>query len=425
MLDKIKLKYKSENIYISDADEKAGRNYIIRFLTAIQRASSDEVLLSEKKSKYKIVVAIKKIFEEIIIFLLLCTSISKLNVWSILYILISIYLILSTKTMRKYYYVFCFTIVAVFAQLIVFLTNLNQKTDPTPDKKVLKIIKDTFNIPWYNEDLRLGFFYGIGTSASQINLMWMDFFDIIVMYIYMEYFSYCIYQDADNKGAAQDKNNKINFYKLSSNKNLINSVKNMTEESFKEFNECMKYNVNIDLGSLTSLKIKLGIIKEDQIIISDDIKKKEGENINLNVIIEDNKDKDKENIILNVNENINTKEENINEDKSSKKKEKKDENKNSERSKIRVQWSTFFSNFAELAYLSFHNVILIIIIVISMMVSGLLSLFYIIFSLYFLITSNRMYLGQKYFYPKAIKKILRIAIIVDIAIQIIYQTDKL
>ena len=421
MLDKIKLKYKSENIYISDADEKAGRNYIIRFLTAIQRASSDEVLLSEKKSKYKIVVAIKKIFEEIIIFLLLCTSISKLNVWSILYILISIYLILSTKTMRKYYYVFCFTIVAVFAQLIVFLTNLNQKTDPTPDKKVLKIIKDTFNIPWYNEDLRLGFFYGIGTSASQINLMWMDFFDIIVMYIYMEYFSYCIYQDADNKGAAQDKNNKINFYKLSSNKNLINSVKNMTEESFKEFNECMKYNVNIDLGSLTSLKIKLGIIKEDQIIISDDIKKKEGENINLNVIIEDNKDKDKENIILNVNENINTKEENINEDKSSKKKEKKDENKNSERSKIRVQWSTFFSNFAELAYLSFHNVILIIIIVISMMVSGLLSLFYIIFSLYFLITSNRMYLGQKYFYPKAIKKILRIAIIVDIAIQIIYQ----
>ena len=56
-----------------------------------------------------------------------------------------------------------------------------------------------------------------------------------------------------------------------------------------------------------------------------------------------------------------------------------------------------------------------------MMVSGLLSLSYIIFSLYFILTSNRMYLGQKYLYPKAIKKVLRVIIIIDIALQILYQ----
>ena len=59
-----------------------------------------------------------------------------------------------------------------------------------------------------------------------------------------------------------------------------------------------------------------------------------------------------------------------------------------------------------------------------MMISGLLSLFYIIISLYFLITSSKMYFGQKYFYPKAIKKILRVAIIVDIALQILYQMPQ-
>ena len=73
-------------------------------------------------------------------------------------------------------------------------------------------------------------------------------------------------------------------------------------------------------------------------------------------------------------------------------------------------------------YLSIHNVILIIIIIISMMISGLISIYYIIFSLYFLITSTRIYLGSKYYYPKAIKVILRISILVDIFLQILYQS---
>jgi hypothetical protein len=73
-------------------------------------------------------------------------------------------------------------------------------------------------------------------------------------------------------------------------------------------------------------------------------------------------------------------------------------------------------------YLSAHNIILILIIIISMMVSGLISVFYITFSLYFLITSTSIYLGNKYYYPKAIKRILRIGILIDISLQILYQS---
>ena len=64
----------------------------------------------------------------------------------------------------------------------------------------------------------------------------------------------------------------------------------------------------------------------------------------------------------------------------------------------------FLDNLYELIYFSFHNIILIIIIIISMMVSDLFSIFYIAFSLFFLATSNKMYLGKEYYYPKLIKK---------------------
>jgi hypothetical protein len=56
-----------------------------------------------------------------------------------------------------------------------------------------------------------------------------------------------------------------------------------------------------------------------------------------------------------------------------------------------------------------------------MMISGFISIFYIAFSLYFLITSTSIYLGSKYYYPRAIKKLLRITILLDITIQILYQ----
>ena len=56
-----------------------------------------------------------------------------------------------------------------------------------------------------------------------------------------------------------------------------------------------------------------------------------------------------------------------------------------------------------------------------MTISGLFSIFYILFSLYFLITSTSIYLGNNYLYPKAIKIPMRIIIIIDILAQMSYQ----
>ena len=399
LLNKIKIKMNQRNLNISEEDKKKGQSYIIKFLETFSKASSNKTSLSEKKNKYLITSALKKIFEELIILLMICTSIAKLNAWSFIYIIISINLILTAKTMKKYYHIFCFTIIALFAQLIVFISNLNKNTDPNRDEAALEIINKTFNIPWYKGNIKYGFFYGFGTSKNQINLIWMDLIDIIVLYIYLFYFSYCIYQDTDNIGQSKDINDKINYYNLRTNEKFYNCIKSISDEEFKEYKECMKYNLGINIDDI---KNKLGIIapKIELALIPPE----EGR------------------YLLDVGErNNNSNSDNLIDDNKKEKDKKEDENKESKMEEMKLEWSFIFGNLIELLSLSFHNIILIIIIIISMMVPGLLSLFYIIMSLYFLLTSSRMYLGKKYYYPKAIKKILRIAIIIDIAIQILYQ----
>jgi hypothetical protein len=56
------------------------------------------------------------------------------------------------------------------------------------------------------------------------------------------------------------------------------------------------------------------------------------------------------------------------------------------------------------------------------MIAGLLSIFYVCICINFLVKSDSIYLGKKYYYPRAIKKLLKITILIDIILQAIYQT---
>ena len=80
-----------------------------------------------------------------------------------------------------------------------------------------------------------------------------------------------------------------------------------------------------------------------------------------------------------------------------------------------------FKKTRTILYLSFHNFIIVIIILISMMVSGLISATYFIFSLVFLMESSNLILGTYFSYPKKIKKTIRILILCDILIQLVIQ----
>ena len=438
------------NYNINDVD--LGRRLIIQFLEAFRKSSSRNVSLSDKRNKYKIIRAIKEVFEEIIIFLFICNAITKLNIWSFIYLGISIYLISVKKTMMKYYIIFCFIIFVIIIQVIIFISNIKKEIDPSPDEFILEIINKKLKIPWYKDSQKMGFFFGLGVAKSQINLIWMDFIEVVIIYIYLDYFSYSIYQDVLNKGATKKGTNRINYYNLHLDKRVNKCVRNMSLPMFSKIQGCMKDNLDIDIGDFDTFRNK--ILLETKTDVQGKLKnlyllKEKNEKENLSEKINEDKNKIEKNIIneedSKTDKNITNKED-PKTDKNNKdikkqipifnllipaiKKQSSDSTSSSqeepkkqqEKEKEKVKMKSFLDNLYELSYLSFHNIILIIIVIISMMISGLFSLIYIIFALYYLVTSNRMYLGEKYKYPKAIKKILRVIILVDITIQIIYQT---
>jgi hypothetical protein len=420
-------------------DERIGSKLIEDFLKIFEKASSRDVKLSSKNRKYQIIKVLKKIFEEIIIFLLICISISKMNIWSFIYMAISLRLIIAEKSMMKYYRLYCFMICSILVQSVIFVSNINKNTDPYPDEKELEKMNQIFNLPWYKKKYNLteeyGFFYGLGVSHSQINLIWMEFIEVIIIYIYLDYFSYSIYQETNTIGRSKDKTNKINYYNLYLNKEFRDIGKKLTSHEYEKHKTCMKYNFDIDILDYDKFiyYMKHGKIKSDNNIIdkntlleaipeeADDKNSIDSKKVKIEGERESEGDTNSVKTIENIGDEKNKMESpllNI----LSKSKQITSHTNLMEKSKEKTkEGNKCMSLFKDFIYLSFHNVILIIIIIISMMISGFISIFYITYSLYFLITSTSIYLGSKYYYPRAIKKILRITILLDITIQILYQ----
>jgi outer membrane biosynthesis protein TonB len=323
---------------------------------------------------------------------------------------------------------------------ITDVTNITNNTNTTTEDDSFINISD-----------KKAFFFGLGVSHSQINLIWMDFIEVVIIYIYLDLFSYSIYQTVNTIGRARNKTNKINYYNLYLNSQVRDAACKMTEKEYKKHSECMKYNFDLAIMKYQEFKYYMengkSIINIKNNVNKNDFateKKKEENNImtNTKTLIDDknNKKNDKEKEFdysynpKNIGLYYKTEIRKPNAD--------NDEEENNLKESIQmtktmiIKKSSILANlndretasnkiyekFRQFIYLSIHNVILIFIIIISMMISGLISSFYLIFSLYFLITSTRIYLGNKYYYPKAIKRLLRITILLDISLQIIYQT---
>jgi len=444
-----------------EEERKVGEKLIESFLLIFQKATETDVKLSNTNKKYRMIQICKKILEEIIIFLLICTAISKLNIWSFVYMILALFLIVTERSMMKYYFLYCFIIATILLQSIIIISNLNIKTDPKADEEYIKIMNDFFSIPWYKKRLNFSderaYFLGLGVARSQIFLFWMDFIEVVIIYIYLDYFSYSIYQETNTIGRMKSKDNKINYYNLFLDSQVKDVSRKMTEREYKKHEDCMKYNFDLQILPFRDFKYYMTYGKRLDRFIKEDIKEKDKNEIN-NDNTDENKDnsntlendKDSKDInteIININEsgnNINNEENNIKllPTYDARKKRSKGEIYLSDdftkaqtmmmikpKSTIVLDLkdkensnSKFYNMLKQFIYLSAHNIILLLIIIISMMVSGLISVFYITFSLYFLITSTSIYLGNKYYYPKAIKRILRIGILIDISLQILYQS---
>ena len=391
-----------------DLNEKDPNNaflqnrYIKKFINMMTNSNENEQQLSVYNIKERIIRFIKKFCEELIIFISLCLALSKLSIWTFFYFLVTFFIIFTKKTMFKFYLLYCFIYVGIIVQSFCFLLNINKKTSPrNDDDKIFDILNITMNIPIYKEVFNMaekgGYFFGMGITKSQVNDLLLEFIQVIILYFYLNIFSFSIYQDILNLGESSISEQKIDFQSLNMEQGSIEQVKSMTEMEFLQYKECLScYDFNIG----NNLKDFFQLLKIDNTITENPFETEEKLKLNLKEI---------KNPVLKelIEYRMLTKQYRDNIEKKSTKKYK--------------PLPSYLLLIQKALYLYFHCFILILIIMLSMMTPGFLSAIYFGICFYYLIKSDCLYLGQEYYYPKAVKTTLRIIVLIDITLQGIYQ----
>ena len=386
-------------------ENKFMKNKTIKmFINIFSKSNDNQQTLSDTNNSTKLLFFIKKIVEEIIIFLLICIALTKLNIISFIYLIYSAYLTKTRKTMMKFYILYCFLLVSIFFQSIIYISNISEKTCPRPNKILLDILREKLKIPWYSNHLNLqdkyAFFYGFGVNKLQVSLILLEFAQIMVIYIYLDFFSFSIYQDVKNKGETKAAQEKFNFAAIKLPAKLKGQVTRLDYNLFCQYRDCLRNNFNLDIGeTLKDFMEKLNIKKYTPIKTN----KEDGNQGNKNekeIIIENKGLKD-----------ILTRKKNFY----------KMRERNRREGTDNIPESDYVKALQEILYLYLHCFILLIIIIISLMITGMISIFYIVICFYYLINSEKIFSGQKYGYPMGIKKILKVCVIIDITIQTIYQ----
>ena len=374
---------------------------IKKFIKMIKNSSNNEQKLSIGNSKGKIIVFFKKFFEEIIIFLLICLALGKINIWTFIYLLITFFLIATKRTMTKFYILFCFIYIAILIQSFLYLSNLTASTSIRDFDEIFEILKKNFNIPWY-EDYRLGFFFGVGVNETQVKLICLEFLQIVVIYFYLDLFSYSIYQETLNRGETSVHGQKFDFHTLNLNQYEIDYIQKMTEVEFQEIRECLE-----------CFNFKIGKNRQEFLDILQLSPEEQNQDVN-NYSKDDDRNKFDFSGIKN-----STLKDIIYFRMLNKELRKSMEKKTNSQYK---QYPTYLLVIQEILFMYLHFVLLIFIIITSIMIAGLISIIYISISFHYLIKSDSLFLGVKYTYPKALKKVLMIIILLDIFAQGVYST---
>ena len=149
-----------EKIMAVDEDENLPENKFLEnikvqlFKSIFDKAYSNKQTLSDSNNNStKLIWFLKKIFEELIIVLLICIALTKLNVLSFLYFIYFAYLTTTKKTMIKFYNLYCLLLILIIIQSVIYITNISKDTSPKVNEKLLKILEENLSIPWYHNRL--------------------------------------------------------------------------------------------------------------------------------------------------------------------------------------------------------------------------------------------------------------------------------
>ena len=137
----------------------------------------------------------------------------------------------------------------IIIQYIFFISNISYITNPFIKKEIVLNINQILHLPWYH-DYRWSTFLSLGTNRYHIITIWLDVAIILILYFYIEFFSFTVFIEGKKDFDLKIINKK--YYKK------YCSLKSISKEEFKNFIRAMKLSYNIELiPSLETKKDKL------------------------------------------------------------------------------------------------------------------------------------------------------------------------
>ena len=365
--------------------QEIGKKIIEDLANAIKMFNLYKINQKRNKQIKKIMLSFKYILEEIIILFLIIASIEKINIWSIIYFLFLFFLIFTSKSVKKFFYFYCFDIIGIILQIILFVGNIQESIVPRkPDDEIFNLIHKYLKIPWFKSKdyLVICFIFGIGVDKNQTNTIYYDYLLIAITYIYLENFTYNAYNETDsiNRLIIPFIKGNILYDSMIDNPALKNGEIDISKKDFYEIKRVVKKNTFIETVNAIRYDDFLIALKKLKIF------KKKPNKIEQEIKIDDSK---RQKML----KKLNAKTQEI---------------------------FNLFEFIKIILYLSSHNFVLIINILICMMIPGIISLIYIIIFIGFLFKSNSLIQGKRYYYPHFTKN-LRLIILIDITVQLVVQ----
>ena len=323
------------------------------------------------KSSLTIQSGIKKFIELLVVILITIDAVLKCNIISFLLIIILVFTYsydsLTTKRMFKISFLL---LIMLVSQYIIFVTNISYYTNPFINNEVMIYISEIIKLPWSRKiGYRWSTFFSLGTNRFQIKSLWIDVSIILILYFYLEFFSYSIFIKTDEKSRIEKITTKYN--------KKFQDLQTMNKDEYKSFVRAMKVSYNIELKS-TNLKV-LEKKKKASIITSSSSNRKFVE-----ICYYFGKDNRYLDIIK------------------------------SDSIKGLMRIRSYF-------YLSFHYILLLLILLISLLNQGLIVLGYMSFSIFYLYKSHCFLKGRRWTLLSGIHTFMKPYLFIDILTQFIFQ----
>ena len=232
------------------------KNFKNDFINIFIKSKNNKFLLPKNSTKRSIVIFLilaKKIYEYLIIFVLICGVIIKINIWSIIYMLAVIYLLLTKKNINRINFLFKIIIISTFFQSVIILSNINKNNDPKEKIQELSY-EPWFNYTLGNNTIKHSLILGLGINRSQVLLIWVEYIIIFLIYIYLYYFCFTIFNNRfiELKEWKKQKNSLIYnlLYDIEFREALLKMKKS---NQYEKLSKCVKSNFELDIASFSEV----------------------------------------------------------------------------------------------------------------------------------------------------------------------------